>query len=74
MRHNRKPRPQVVPSKYCGKWIAWSNNGLTIVAAADSPKEAKDAAVALGTKRPILQYIPTPDQIRFGSFYRKDRP
>lgn len=42
----RSRRPEAVPHELAGKWIAWSDDGYTIVASGDSPKSVRDAARA----------------------------
>jgi hypothetical protein len=40
--------PQTIPLEYAGKWIAWSTDGLRIVAVASSFKAVETAAVRAG--------------------------
>jgi hypothetical protein len=40
--------PQVIPLAYAGKWIAWSTDGLRIVAVASSFKAAETATARAG--------------------------
>ena len=62
----RKPlaRPQMVPLAYTGKWIAWTPDGLRIVAAGDSPGEALDAAAAAGVPEAMCAWIPPKEELR----------
>jgi hypothetical protein len=52
--------PQTVPLEYAGKWIAWSPDGLRIVAVASSFNACEAAAVragfAVGTAP--IQHVP----------------
>jgi hypothetical protein len=41
-------RPQVVPLEHAGKWVAWSSDGLRIVASGVSFSTCERAAVAAG--------------------------
>jgi hypothetical protein len=42
------PIPQKIPLEYAGKWIAWSTDGLRIIAVASSFKACEAAAVQAG--------------------------
>lgn len=42
--------PAPVPREYCGKWVAWTPNGLYILGAGDTPEEARRNADANGPK------------------------
>lgn len=50
--------PDVVPAELCGKWIAWDENALHIVASGDSMQEAIDKARVLGVIEPYLEKTP----------------
>ena len=47
--------PEPVPLEYAGKWLAWSNDGLKILAVADDLGEAIEGANRAGEPDPILQ-------------------
>ncbi len=66
-RARRLLEPETVPYAYTGKWIAWSSDGLRIVAAADSPRAARLAAVDAGEDDPICEWIPPAGQLRSSS-------
>ena len=58
-----KPRrtfeePEVLPLELAGNWIAWSGDGLRIVAYAPELVEAERLAHAAGEPEPILQRHP----------------
>lgn len=36
--------PQLVPGQFAGKWVAWTPDGLRILASGDTPEEARNAA------------------------------
>ncbi len=44
--------------KYKGKWIALKNDEKTVIASADSAKDAHRKAMDRGLKNPILSYVP----------------
>ncbi len=58
------PRPQTVPSECTGRWVAWSPDGLRIVAAGDGPGQARAAALAVGVPDSLLEWIPPRDELR----------
>jgi len=43
-------RPQTVPLEYAGKWIAWSPDGMRIVAVGKTFETCERAAAAAGFK------------------------
>jgi hypothetical protein len=51
-------RPQVVPREYAGKWLAWSPDGLRIVAVADSFEDCERAAAAAGFTAVAIDRVP----------------
>jgi hypothetical protein len=60
----RIPRPETVPMELTGKWIAWSSDGLRIIAAGDSPTEARAAAEQAGVFDAMFEWVPPKEQLR----------
>jgi hypothetical protein len=64
----RRPEParspanetDVVPLAYVGKWVAWSSDGIRILAAAETIEEAERLALEAGEPEPILGRPPAP--------------
>ncbi len=52
------PEPEVLPLALAGNWIAWSGDGLKIVAYAKTLVEAEELAHAAGEPEPIMQRHP----------------
>jgi hypothetical protein len=52
------PRRQPVASELGGKWIAWSSDGLRIIAHADTLDECETAAAAAGDSDPSFEKVP----------------
>ena len=52
------PIPDVVPAELSGKWIAWDENALHIVASGDTEQQAIDRAKQLGVDEPYLEKVP----------------
>jgi hypothetical protein len=46
---------EVVPLAYVGRWIAWSADGIRILAVADTIDEVKRLALEAGESEPILE-------------------
>ena len=46
---------EVVPLAYVGRWIAWSADGIRILAVADTITEVKRLALEAGESEPILE-------------------
>jgi hypothetical protein len=55
------PIPQKVPLEYAGKWIAWSADGLKIVAVASTMKACETAAERAGfaDDQVAFEHVPT---------------
>ena len=53
------PLAEIVPLELGGKWLAWNDEGVKIVAVGDSADEAKAAAEAAGVVAPILEKAPS---------------
>ena len=52
------PEPEVLPQSLAGNWIAWSFDGLRIVAHAKTLEEAEQLAHAAGEPEPIFEFHP----------------
>jgi hypothetical protein len=50
--------PEILPLSLAGKWVAWSSDGMRIVASAVTSEEAERLAIAAGEPEPILQPHP----------------
>ena len=58
------PTPQerdIVPAEYGGKWIAWDDDQIHIVASAESDLEAERIAIEAGVKNPFVELVPPAD-------------
>lgn len=55
------PVPQIIPLELGGKWIAWSADGLRIIAHGESFSECKEEARKTGEQDPCFQKTPPPD-------------
>jgi hypothetical protein len=64
--HQQLPDRQVVGPEYSGKWIAWDDDGLRIVASGQSYEEARERAIASGTQFPGLEFVPPLDRAFLG--------
>ena len=49
------PLPESLPLSLAGRWVAWSADGMRIVASAVTSDEALDLAHEAGEPEPILQ-------------------
>lgn len=50
--------PEVLPLSLAGLWVAWSSDGLRIVASATTIEEAERLAAIAGEPEPILDRHP----------------
>ena len=57
LRHNPESdrEPEILPLSLAGKWVAWSSDGLRIVASAESIEDAERLAAEAGEPEPILE-------------------
>jgi hypothetical protein len=53
-----RKKPEVLPLSLAGKWVAWSSDGMRIVAAGDTIVEAERLAAEAGEPKPILERHP----------------
>jgi hypothetical protein len=56
-----RPQRQPVPIELGGRWIAWTADGLRIVAHADTLDGCELAAEHAGEKEPSFERTPRPD-------------
>ena len=55
--------PDIVPLSAVGRWVAWSADGLRILAVADALEEAVRLAAELGEAEPILERPSAPHRL-----------
>jgi hypothetical protein len=55
--------PESVPLAYVGKWIAWSSDGMRIVAVSDTLDEVERLAHQAGEPDPIFHRPPPPHRL-----------
>ncbi len=53
---------QTVPREYGGKWVVWTKDARQIVAAGDTPEEARAAAERVGVREIVYQWVPPADE------------
>ncbi len=58
---------QTVPREYGGKWVVWTKDARRIVAAGDTPAEARAAAEAAGVREIVYQWVPPAHERFIGS-------
>ena len=51
-------QPEILPLSLAGQWVAWSSDGMRIVASAPTSEEAELLAIASGEPEPILERHP----------------
>jgi len=56
------PRPETVPSELTGRFVAWTPDGLQILASGDTPIEARERAG--GRLDLVIEWIPPLNQLR----------
>jgi len=61
-----QPQRETVGAQYGGKWIAWNEDGLTIVASGETYDEAREASRAQGIPQPFLEFVPPSDAAFIG--------
>ena len=66
-RHAGSRRPQTIPLEFAGRWIAWSPDGMKIVASGGSFEEAEQAAAAAGFAEVAVERVPEGRQRIIGS-------
>ena len=63
---SQQPEPDTVGAEYGGKWIAWDDHGLKIVASGETLEEARQKARSAGVKLPGLEFVPPSDRAYVG--------
>ena len=66
---NRRQFPDEELHKYTGKHVAWSPDGMRIVASHDDPLKLIDAVESLGFEldEVVIEPVPFPDEIVLGA-------
>jgi hypothetical protein len=57
-----QPEPDPVGAEYGGKWVAWDDRALRIVASGETMEEVREWALAAGVKMPDLEFVPPADR------------
>jgi hypothetical protein len=60
------PESEPVGAEYGGKWIAWDDDGLKIVASGDSLEQVREQARNAGVILPGLEFVPPSDRAFVG--------
>ena len=63
----QQPEPETVGAQYGGKWIAWDDDGLKIVASGDTLEQVREQARSAGVKLPALEFVPPSDRAFIGA-------
>ena len=50
--------------EHAGRWVAWTEDGQQVVAAADDFEAVREAASRAGVARAIVEWLPPLDQAR----------
>lgn len=50
--------------EHAGRWVAWTEDGQQVVAAADDYETVREAASRAGVARAIVEWLPPLDQAR----------
>ncbi|MCI0334560.1 MAG: DUF5678 domain-containing protein [Planctomycetes bacterium] len=61
-----QPEPELVGAEYGGKWIAWDDDGLKIVASGETLEQVREQAQSAGVKLPGLEFVPPSDRAFVG--------
>ncbi len=57
-RDSPSQEPEILPLSLAGKWVAWSSDGMRIVASAETIDEAERLAAEVGEPEPIFERHP----------------
>lgn len=57
----QQPDPDTVGEEFGGKWIAWDEENIHIVASGATADEAKQIARLAGVSDPVLEFVPPTD-------------
>jgi hypothetical protein len=55
--------PESMPLAHVGRWVAWSADGMRILAVAETSEEAERQAVAADEPEPILERPSAPHRL-----------
>jgi hypothetical protein len=58
---SRQREPDSVGEEFGGRWIAWDEENLHIVASGATAEEAKQHALNKGISEPTLEFVPPSD-------------
>ena len=58
--------PEPVGAQYGGRWIAWDDEALKIVASAETMEEVREEARRAGVSLPGLEFVPPADRAFVG--------
>jgi hypothetical protein len=61
-----KVNPEPVGANYGGKWIAWNDDAVKIVASGDTLEAVRQQALDAGVKLPGLEFVPPSDRAFVG--------
>jgi hypothetical protein len=64
--YQQLPDRQVVGQEYSGKWVAWDDEGIRIVASGRTYEETREQALASGVQLPGLEFVPPSDRAFVG--------
>jgi len=64
--HSQLPEREIVAEQFGGKWIAWDDDGLRIIASSNSYEDAREQALAAGVQLPGLEFVPPSDRAFVG--------
>jgi hypothetical protein len=63
---SKQPEVDVVGEEFGGKWIAWDEQNIHIVASGITANEAKQNALGAGVSEPTLEFVPPSDAAFLG--------
>ncbi|MFO0953718.1 MAG: DUF5678 domain-containing protein [Isosphaeraceae bacterium] len=52
------PEPARLRLEHAGRWVAWAEDGKSVVAVGDDPESVRAAARQAGTARAVLEWVP----------------
>jgi hypothetical protein len=58
---SQESNPEVVGAEFGGKWIAWDDANLHIVASGETADAVKQQALTAGVREPTLEFVPPSD-------------
>ena len=58
--------PEPVGAQYGGKWIAWDDDAVKIVASGETLEDVREQALSAGVKLPGLEFVPPSDRAFVG--------